>query len=1080
MFILNENNYLWIFHMTIKINHMKTNQRVEFVSGGLICIILAFLIIVLPGCRKHTDNGNEIPTKFTDLKINQAFEFESFVDLNVTVLVTNPSQNFKDVIQIYEGDPATTGKVMKTGAVDDNGQFSLIVRVPTRLKELYFGKITPTGNNQYGMAPISGTSLTYIFGKSGGALKSGDELTGNDCNSGCTTTISTPGTYTKTVNSGQTLCVASGITVTFTSLTINAGGKVRICGTATINAISGTGILIVSPSGNTKIPALNLYGTFENYGTLNFAVAGTNKTFNLMNGAVLHNWGTLTISNSLNVKGSLINEGPMTVVETLATQTNGTIDNRCSLFINSNKSNALNITTGNVTTPGLKNSGYIKVTGQVQFPAGSYVRFELQSLVECQAFAINGTLNGPSSQGSQIHSTSSTKSQMAASSYIDGYVDLWSAAGFNPNLGFKGPNVTLHNPGYTIPAPSCTTPVPPTITSSLTAAGLVGQPITPYVITATGTEPITYNATNLPAGLIFNASTHTISGTPTTAGTTNITLVADNLVGTDTKTLVFTVTTPASPPIITSPLTDQATVNQPYSYTVTATGTTPITYTATNLPSGLSFDPGTHMITGTPAVTGTFNIPLTATNSAGTDSKTLVLTIGAPPAITSPLTASGTVGQQFTYQITATGNTPITFNATNLPAGLYFSGNTITGTPQSEGTTNVTLTATNAFGNDLKILQIVIGAAPTPPVITSSLSASGTVNQPFSYTITATGTEPITFNATNLPAGLTFSGNTISGIPTSPGVTNVTLTATNSAGTDTKTLVITIIPSGGPTDTDGDGVPDNIDAYPTDPTRAFNSWYPNETDYASYAFEDLWPAYGDYDCNDLVMNFNYKIVTNAQNKVVDWIAKFKIKAAGATLDNGFGISFNTLPSYVESVTGCIKLGNSVTIDPKGYEAGHTNNLVIIVVDAVQTLLGCGIANTIHGGCTVQTQVQTVTIHFSTPQADIGTPPYNPFIFINQDRGKEVHLKDHLPTELVNPIWFGSMDDGSDPAKGWYYRSKTALPWAMEIPVDFDYPVEFVDILQAYLHFAEWAQSSGAVYTDWYMDKPGYRNPANIY
>jgi LruC domain-containing protein len=366
----------------------------------------------------------------------------------------------------------------------------------------------------------------------------------------------------------------------------------------------------------------------------------------------------------------------------------------------------------------------------------------------------------------------------------------------------------------------------------------------------------------------------------------------------------------------------------------------------------------------------------------------------------------------------------------------------------------VTLTAGNAYGNDLKILVITIAEALIPPTITSELSASGTVNQPFTYVITATGSEPITFNATNLPAGLTFSGNTISGIPTTAGVTTVPLSATNSVGTDNKNLVITILPPAGPTDTDGDGVPDNLDAYPTDPTRAFNSWYPNETDFASYAFEDLWPAYGDYDCNDLVMNFNYKIVTNAQNKVVDLIAKFKIKAAGASFDNGFGVSFNTSPENMESITGCIKVANSVSINAKGYENGHPVNLVIIPVDAVNTLLGGSIINTIHGGFTIQTQIQTVTIHFGTPQADIGTPPYNPFIFINQDRGKEVHLKDHPPTALANPVWFGTANDGSDPSKGWYYRSTTALPWAMEVPVDFDYPIEYVDILQAHLHLAE--------------------------
>jgi len=51
---------------------------------------------------------------------------------------------------------------------------------------------------------------------------------------------------------------------------------------------------------------------------------------------------------------------------------------------------------------------------------------------------------------------------------------------------------------------------------------------------------------------------------------------------------------------------------------------------------------------------------------------------------------------------------------------------------------------------------------------------------------------------------------------------------------------------------------------------------------------------------------------------------------------------------------------------------------------------------------------------------------------------------------------------------------------MEIAADFDYPIEKADILQTYQHFAGWAKSSGTDYTDWYMDKPGFRVPENVY
>ena len=83
-----------------------------------------------------------------------------------------------------------------------------------------------------------------------------------------------------------------------------------------------------------------------------------------------------------------------------------------------------------------------------------------------------------------------------------------------------------------------------------------------------------------------------------------------------------------------------------------------------------------------------------------------------------------------------------------------------------------------------------------PPVITSSLTASGFVGQPFTYTVTANSVSTTTYSVTGLPAGLTFSTttNTISGTPTTAGVFNITLNAVNEcvAGIDTKILVLTI------------------------------------------------------------------------------------------------------------------------------------------------------------------------------------------------------------------------------------------------------------------------------------------------
>jgi hypothetical protein len=170
---------------------------------------------------------------------------------------------------------------------------------------------------------------------------------------------------------------------------------------------------------------------------------------------------------------------------------------------------------------------------------------------------------------------------------------------------------------------------------------------------------------------------------------------------------------------------------------------------------------------------------------------------GVSPVITSSSTANGTVGQAFSYQITASGS-PTSYNATGLPAGLNINtGNgLISGTPTAAGSSSVTITAANSYGTGSASLSLTISASGTAPVITSATAAVGTVNQSFSYQITASGS-PTSYNATGLPAGLSVNtGNgLISGTPTA-GNSSVTITAVNSYGTGQATLNITINAAG--------------------------------------------------------------------------------------------------------------------------------------------------------------------------------------------------------------------------------------------------------------------------------------------
>ncbi|MFI5363539.1 MAG: beta strand repeat-containing protein, partial [Elusimicrobiota bacterium] len=326
--------------------------------------------------------------------------------------------------------------------------------------------------------------------------------------------------------------------------------------------------------------------------------------------------------------------------------------------------------------------------------------------------------------------------------------------------------------------------------SALSASSTTGTAFS-YQIAATN-SPTSFSAAGLPAGLSVNTSNGLITGTPSTAGTTNVTIGAVNAAGTGTATLVVTINPPA--PVITSALSASSTTGTAFSYQIAATNS-PTSFSAAGLPAGLTVNTSNGLITGTPNTAGIANVTIGAANAGGTGTATLVVTLNPPaPVITSALSASSTTGTAFSYQIAAT-NSPTSFSAAGLPAGLTvnMSNGLITGTPSSAGTTNVTIGAANAGGTGAATLVVTIN--PPAPVITSALSASSTTGTVFSYQITGTNV-PTSFSAANLPPGLSVnaSNGLITGTPTSSGTTNIGLGAANAGGTGTATLVLTLIP----------------------------------------------------------------------------------------------------------------------------------------------------------------------------------------------------------------------------------------------------------------------------------------------
>ncbi|HMI05276.1 MAG TPA: LruC domain-containing protein [Pedobacter sp.] len=269
-------------------------------------------------------------------------------------------------------------------------------------------------------------------------------------------------------------------------------------------------------------------------------------------------------------------------------------------------------------------------------------------------------------------------------------------------------------------------------------------------------------------------------------------------------------------------------------------------------------------------------------------------------------------------------------------------------------------------------------------------------------------------------------------------------------------------------DRDTDGIPDIMDDYPDDATKAFNN-YSSTGSGSTIGFEDQWPVKGDFDLNDLVITYNYTVVTNAKNIVVQVIGKFKLHATGGSINNGFAVEFPLDRLSVDKLEG------------GDLEDVQTKAVIVLFTNMHKEMAN---QNTVPGA--VQSESKSYTVKFNVLKGPLfesfGTD-FNPFLFYMAGQSRhEVHLAGKAPTQLADKRLFGENDDDTNLSAGRYYLTKSGLPFAISIPAGrFEYPIEGKDIAQAYLHFAEWAVSGGKSYIDWYDNlSKGYRNSALIY
>ena len=281
--------------------------------------------------------------------------------------------------------------------------------------------------------------------------------------------------------------------------------------------------------------------------------------------------------------------------------------------------------------------------------------------------------------------------------------------------------------------------LPPVITSAAGIAVVRGQPLS-YQIAASNI-PTAFNLSgNLPTGLSFNSATGRISGTPIETGAFPVIVSAENAGGVGTKLVTL-----SSLPVI-SGQSVAAIRNQALSYQVqSGESGGGLSWSAANLPNGLSISTITGIISGAPSFAGIFTAQVAVTKNNVTSTATLTFNItGTPPAFTiqPPSTTSVEFGTGTTFTVVASGEP--------APSFQWFRG--VSGDTSQEliGATSATLNTlplttaasywvrASSISGSANSTAVAVSIAPSKnPNLSGLVASSGSLVPAFNPTVTS-------------------------------------------------------------------------------------------------------------------------------------------------------------------------------------------------------------------------------------------------------------------------------------------------------------------------------------------------------
>lgn len=322
-------------------------------------------------------------------------------------------------------------------------------------------------------------------------------------------------------------------------------------------------------------------------------------------------------------------------------------------------------------------------------------------------------------------------------------------------------------------------PPPLEIQTQALPAGAVGVPYTASILAANGTPPYSFRLAGglLPPGITLSA-TGSLSGTPTQPGPSSFSVQVTDSAG-GSAFADFAIQIRVAPLTVTTTSLANGLQGAPYNAALSASGGVPPyawSLSSGSLPPGLSLDPATGALTGTPTATSSYAFTAEVRDSArSTASRSFTIRIYEPLRILTTALPDGAEDRSYSASLDAAGGSPpyaFSLASGSLPAGLTLSSaGQISGTPAVSGEFAIAVLVTDSEGFTAQRPFIVV-IILRPAILTESLP-EGQVGDAYAVTLSGQGKAPLAWSISSgaLPSGLTLNSQTgaITGTPAQPG-----------------------------------------------------------------------------------------------------------------------------------------------------------------------------------------------------------------------------------------------------------------------------------------------------------------------